>query len=154
MSQPETNAQRLLSLMERMRPLLLGPAFRRLHELQLSPSHHRMLRSLVQTSPLAMKDLAEQLELTPPSVTALTRRLVATGLVARRTHAEDSRVALLDLTEAGHALHDELTAEQLRGMARLLDKLSPSEQQQLLDLLERAVAGLGSSGCPPTQRNT
>jgi DNA-binding MarR family transcriptional regulator len=144
------NPRRLLALMERLRPLLLGPAFRRLHELQLSPSHHRVLRTLFHTSPLAMKELAEQLSLTPPSVTNLTRRLVETGLVARRAHAEDSRVALLDLTDAGHQLHAELAAEQLQSMSRLLAALSPEEQQTLLDLLERAVSGAGPTpACHP-----
>lgn len=147
------NPRRLLDLLERLRPLLLGPAFRRLHELQLSPSHHRVLRTLVNDSPLAMKELAEQLSLTPPSVTNLTRRLVETGLVARRAHAEDSRVALLDLTDAGHKLHAELTAEQLESMGRFLAALTPEEQQTFLDLFERAVAGAGPApAChPPPQ---
>lgn len=146
MTQSPDNALRLLTLLERLRPQLLGPAFRRLHELQLSPSHHRVLRALVHGSPLAMKDLAEQLGLTPPSVTALTRRLVATGLIARCPHPEDSRVVLIDLTDAGHALHRELTQEQLRGMARLLAALAPAEQETMLNLLGRAVAGAELDG--------
>lgn len=141
MTTPEDNPRRLLQLLERLRPQLLGPAFRRLHSLGLSPSHHRVLRTLVHTSPLAMKEMAEELGITPPSITSLTRRLVETGLVDRRPHAEDSRVALLDLTAAGRALSRELTEEQLRGMARLLAALTPAEQQTLLDLLERAVSG-------------
>jgi len=142
------NPQRLLQLFERMRPQLLGPAFRRLHELQLAPSHLRVLRALHHQTPLAMKDLADELGLTPPSVTALTRRLVQTGLLARRAHAEDSRVALLELTDAGHKLHRELTDEQLRGMQRLLAALSAEEQQTLLDLLERAINGASITGAP------
>ncbi|NWF78477.1 MAG: MarR family transcriptional regulator [Chloroflexi bacterium] len=139
MPDPSDNARRLLQLLDRLRPQLLGPAFRRLSELQLSPSHLRLLRILQAAGPLAMKDLADQLALTPPSVTALTRRLVATGLVARRRHAADSRVVLLELTPAGRALHAQLTAEQLSQMGRLLAYLSPAEQGQFLDLLERAV---------------
>lgn len=150
MDHPTDNARRLLQLLERLRPQLLGPAFRRLSELQLSPSHLRLLRILQAASPLAMKDLADQLGLTPPSVTALTRRLVTTGLVARRHHETDSRVVLLELTPAGHTLHAELTAEQLEQMDRLLAGLSGEEQSQLLDLLERAIrAGPAGSGCGP-----
>ncbi|GAB4435464.1 MAG: MarR family transcriptional regulator [Chloroflexi bacterium OHK40] len=141
MSDPNANARRMLGIMERLRPLFLGPAFRRLTELQLSPSHHRMLRVLATAHPMAMKDLADRLGLTPPSITALTRRLVATGLVERRAHLDDSRVALLDLTAAGNALYQELMAEQLLGMRRLLDTLSPAEQETLLELLDRAVSG-------------
>lgn len=132
----------MLQIMERLRPQLLGPAFRRLAELQLSPSHMRVLRALHQTTPLAMKDLADELGLTPPSITALARRLVQTGLVLRRAHADDSRVALLELSEAGHALHRELLAEQQAGMARLLAALAPEEQQTFLELFERAVNGI------------
>lgn len=150
MSDTSDNPRRLLQLMERLRPALIGPAFKRLHELQLSPSHHRVMRALVESSPLAMKDLAEQLALTPPSVTALVRRLVEIGLVVRRPHAEDSRVALLDLSDAGEALYHELMQEQLLGMGRLLAALSPAEQQTFLALLDRAVAGAGPGAeCGP-----
>lgn len=147
MNDSQDNPRRLLKLFEQLRPQLLGPAFRRLHDMQLSHSHMRVLRALHETTPLAMKDLADQLGLTPPSVTALARRLVQTGIVARRAHAEDSRVALLELTEAGHALHRELLAEQKIGMERLLAALSPAEQQMFLDLFERAVRGISPSGC-------
>jgi DNA-binding MarR family transcriptional regulator len=147
MSDTNDNPRRLLHLMEQLRPRLFGPAFRRLSEMQLSPSHMRVLRALHDTTPLAMKDLADQLGLTPPSVTALARRLVQTGIVARHPHAEDSRIALLELTEEGHALHRELIAEQRLGMARLLAALSPEEQRVFLDLFERAVAGVDAPNC-------
>lgn len=136
----QSNPARLLQLLERLRPQLLGPAFRRLHELELSPSHLRVLRTLHGGQPLAMKELADLLCIKPPSVTSLTRRLVATGLVDRGADSEDSRVVLLELTEAGKALHRELYQEQLAGMTRLLARLSPAEQQTLLDLLDRATA--------------
>lgn len=136
----ERNAERLLRLLERLRPQLMGPAFRRLHDLELSPSHLRVLRALHGGEALAMKDLADHLCIKPPSVTTLTRRLVSTGLVGRRPHAEDSRVVLIGLTEAGRALQRELHAEQLANMARLLARLSPDEQRTFLDLLERATS--------------
>jgi DNA-binding MarR family transcriptional regulator len=152
MNDTSDNSRRFLHLLERMRSRLLGPAFVRLHELQLSPSHHRVLRAIIHSSPLAMKDLAEQLGLTPPSVTALTRRLVQTGLVARRPHAEDSRVVLLELTEAGKELHRELLDEQLRWAGEFLAALDPAEQQLFLDLLDRAVgeARPGADCRPPS----
>lgn len=133
------NAERLLRLFERLRPQFLGPAFKRLAELELSPSHLRVLHTLHGGQSMAMKDLADHLCIKPPSVTSLTRRLVETGLVGRHSHAEDSRVILLELTDEGRSLRDELYQEQLAGMSRLLGRLSPSEQQTLLDLLERAT---------------
>jgi DNA-binding MarR family transcriptional regulator len=135
-----TNAERLLRLFERLRPQMLGPAFRRLHDLELSPSHIRVLRALRGGGPMPMKDLAEHLCIKPPSVTSLARRLLETGLVAREHYAADSRVALILLTAEGQALHRQLHDEQLAAMDRLLARLTPEEQQTFLDLLERATA--------------
>ncbi|MFQ3663294.1 MAG: MarR family transcriptional regulator [Chloroflexaceae bacterium] len=136
---PLDNAQRLLCLFERLRPQLIGPTARRLTDLQLSPSHLRLLRILRSEGPLAMKELAEHLGISPPSVTALTRRLATTGLVTRRPHADDSRVVLVELTPAGYALHAQVLDEQVTRMGQFLAGLCPEEQRQLLDLLERAI---------------
>lgn len=133
------NAQRMVRLFENLRSIRSGPAFEQLKQLNLSFSHLRALHLLAQDHVLTMKDLAEQLKLTPPSVTVLVRRLVQIGLVERTPHAEDNRVVLLKLTEAGHALLTQLTQEQIGAMADLLRGLSQQEQIQFLDLLERAV---------------
>jgi DNA-binding MarR family transcriptional regulator len=140
MNTSDENARRLLELMNRLRPLLLESVIRHFRSMQLSPSHGQVLGALWHTSPLAMKDVANHLGLTPPSITAIARHLVESGLVARRPHADDSRVALLELTEAGHALHRQLRAESLREMEQLLSALAPEEQRTFLDLLERVVA--------------
>ncbi len=132
----------MVRLFEQLRHQKAGSAARRMHELDLSFSHIRALHLLATAPALAMKDLAEQLHLTPPSVTALTRRLVQTSLVARQPHAEDSRVVLLSLTDEGRALLAQLYREQLERMERLLEALTLEEQQVFLDLLERAVQAM------------
>ncbi len=86
-----------------------------------------------------MKDLAEVLEMTPPSVTALVRRLERTGLLVRVRHTTDSRIWLLGLTDQGQALMNALHQQRLLLMQQLLAQLDPTEQQTLLALLERAV---------------
>jgi DNA-binding MarR family transcriptional regulator len=144
MNDTSSNAHRLLLLFERMRDKRHSAAFLRLSELNLSFTHVRALHLLACSRALAMKDLAEQLHLTPPSVTALTRRLVQTGLVHREAHAEDSRVALLSLTEEGQALLKAIYQDQLSQMEGLLQGLAPEEQQLFLDLLERAVQAFQS----------
>jgi DNA-binding MarR family transcriptional regulator len=148
MNLPSSNAQRLLRLFEQLRGAKASPAFARLHALNISPSHMRAMHMLASVPALPMKDLAEQLGLTPPSVTALTRRLVASGMVQRQAHADDSRVALLSITDAGRALMSDIYHDQLAGMERLLEGLAPDEQQLFLDLLERAVTTLRGDGAP------
>src|SRR3712207_2391875 len=134
-----THAQRLLELLEILRRGKPGAAFVRLNELNLSFSHLRTLHLLSPDKMLSMKELAEQLDVTPPSLTAITRRLVQTGLVQRQTHPADSRIVLLSLTDEGRQLFGQLYEEQLGRMEALLQGLSLEEQQVFLDLLQRAV---------------
>jgi DNA-binding MarR family transcriptional regulator len=145
MHDPLTNAHRLLQFFELMRSNRPGTAFVRLNQLNLSFSHMRALHLLASGRTLAMKDLAEQLYLSPPSVTALTRRLVQTGLVRRQAHAEDSRIVLLSLTDEGQTLLQQLYQDQLQRMEQLLQALAPEEQEQFLTLLERAVQSMQAS---------
>lgn len=142
MTQSAHNAQRLLHLFDQLRDQRLGVTAGRLREHQLSLTHLRTLRLLAAAPALAMKELAEQLALTPPSVTTLTRRLVQLGLIQREAHAEDSRVALLSLTSAGQSLLEEISRVQLDQMELLLQGMLPAEQVQFLELLERAVCAI------------
>jgi len=136
------NARRLLQLFEQMRELKPGSAVRRLQELGLSFSHTRAMDVLAPDHSLPMKDLADALNLTPPSITALTRRLVQTGMVRRNADVSDSRVTLLSLTDEGRALLSDMYHQHLMNMDQLLDGLTLDEQEQFLNLLERAVSAL------------
>jgi DNA-binding MarR family transcriptional regulator len=136
------NAHKLLQLFESMRHAPPGPAFRRVTDLDLSFTHLRTMSLLLPDKTLAMKDLAEHLCMTPPSVTALTRRLVQTGLVRRQNHPQDQRVALLSLTDEGRELMEQLYEGRVRGMELLLEGLTPEDQQLIIQLLERAVQAM------------
>jgi DNA-binding MarR family transcriptional regulator len=144
MSDLSRNAHRLVRLFEQMRGSRTSPAIERLNAINISFSHVRAMHMLMPDRTLPMKELAEQLHLAPPSVTALTRRLVQTGLIRREPHPQDSRVSLLSLTDQGKDLLQELYQEHLRRMEQLLGGLSPEEQEVFLDLLGRAVGALSS----------
>lgn len=137
-----TNAHRLVRLFERMRHGKTDPAFQRMTDLGLSFSHLRAMHILVADHALSMKEIADALGFTPPSVTALTRRLVQTGMVRRETDTNDSRVSLLSLTDDGRSLLRDMYQQRIRGMEHLLQGLSAEEQELFLDLLERAVAAM------------
>src|SRR3954470_5010943 len=116
MNDGSPNAHRLLQLFEQLRDKRHGTTVVRLLELNLSFSHLRPMHLLATTRTLAMKDIAERLHLTPPSVTALARRLVSSGMIQRQVHSVDSRVALLSLTDDGRALLQEIYQDQLKQM--------------------------------------
>lgn len=79
--------------------------------------------------------VAQLLDVTPPTVTSLVDALESRGLVARSADPNDRRRVVCSLTPAGRrALQrgDGLVGERL---GRLLDRLAPGEAEQ-------AVAGL------------
>ncbi len=132
-------AEHLASLFERVRALYTTPAFTELMHLNLSFSHLKTLRHVADNGAVAMKELAEVLHMTPPSITALVRRLEQTDLLERVRHSSDSRIWLVRLTDQGTTLMTTLRQQRLQLMQHLLDTLHPNDQQILLDLLECAI---------------
>jgi DNA-binding MarR family transcriptional regulator len=65
---------------------------------------------------LRMTDLAERVMLSPSGLTRLVDRLVAKGLVRRRTDPRDGRVALACLTEEGLRQLRRAARTHLRGI--------------------------------------
>ena len=61
------------------------------------------------------------------------------GLAVRGDHPADRRVYVLDLTRAGKALVEELEAIRLRGMERVLARMSAADRQRVLTGLEALV---------------
>jgi DNA-binding MarR family transcriptional regulator len=83
---------------------------------------------------------------TLPAVTHIVDRLEEKGLVVRGDHPADRRVYVLDLTRAGKVLVEELEAIRLRGMERVLARMSAADRQRVLtglvalvDAAERAT---------------
>jgi DNA-binding MarR family transcriptional regulator len=78
---------------------------------------------------LAMKDLAEQLLLTPHAAVQMIDRLAAAGLARRRASTEDRRVVFVGLTDAGAALLGELAGRHLDELLRQEPQLQRSLKQ-------------------------
>jgi len=56
------------------------------------------------SEPMSVKDLSEALQLDPPTLSPLLKRLEAAGLLERRRLPEDQRSLAVTLTEQGRAL--------------------------------------------------
>lgn len=106
-------------------------------ELDLHPAQAGALMQL--SSPLPMSELAGRLACDSSNVTGLVDRLEARGLVARQTDFDDRRVKHVVLTPAGRAMRQRML-EQLGQAPDGFGRLSAVEQQQLRDLLRRALA--------------
>jgi DNA-binding MarR family transcriptional regulator len=95
-------AIRLLSLRHRARTAaLLAP-------LGLHPGQEALLLELARTGPMIQAQLSEALGVEPPSVTLMTRKLEAAGHIRRRPAPSDKRAGIVELTDSGRALADQV----------------------------------------------
>ena len=92
-----------------------------------------------------MGDVAKAFGVTLPAVTHIVDRLEEKGLVVRGDHPADRRVYVLDLTRQGKTLVEELEAIRLRGMERVLAKMSAADRQRVLTGLEALVDAADSA---------
>lgn len=109
----------------------------------LSPADFQVIVSLRRTGEpyrMSQAELMAQQALTSGTISVRVDRMVRNGLVVREPSAEDARVALVRLTEAGLRLFDEIAPVHLANEDRLLSALDDEERRQLSDLLRRLLA--------------
>jgi DNA-binding MarR family transcriptional regulator len=90
---------------------------------------------------IRMTDLADRVGLSPSGLTRLVDRLVAKGLVQRRSDPSDGRVALACLTTEGRRQLRLAARTHLRGIREhFTGRLTPAQLRNLASALE-SVAG-------------
>lgn len=97
--------------------------------------------------PLPTGTLAEQLGLDSSNVTSIVDRLEARGLVARQPQADDRRVKLLVLTDAGRDTRATLD-ERLFATLTVFDDLTREERGQLVTLLAKISPAVAADPIP------
>jgi DNA-binding MarR family transcriptional regulator len=135
-----TEAHQMLELLNS----LGGTIFRQLlwqrqSDLDLTYAQSQVLFRLAEHPGSHMGDVAKAFGVTLPAVTHIVDRLEEKRLVVRGDHPADRRVYVLDLTRAGKTLVDELEAIRLRGMERVLARMSAGDRQRVLAGLEALV---------------
>ena len=85
-------------------------------------------------------ELAEHTMVTTGAMTKRLDRLVAGGLVERRTAEGDGRRRIVALTPAGLSLIDAAFTEHMANERRLVDQLSASDREALEAVLQRWLA--------------
>lgn len=86
-----------------------------------------------------MGDVAKAFGVTLPAITHIVDRLEQKDLLARGDHPADRRIYVLDLTRAGRALAEELQALRIRGLERVLTRMSADDRRRLVAGLEALV---------------
>lgn len=106
-------------------------------ELGLSFSRARVLSALTRHTGSTQAELAAAMGIEPPSLKRQLDLLEAEGLVERRGLDGDARKRALFLTPRAQALPITRYMDNIR--EKLVEGLSPVEQAQLLDALERVA---------------
>ncbi|MDE2371556.1 MAG: MarR family transcriptional regulator [Burkholderiales bacterium] len=91
---------------------------------------------------LRMNELSARLMVTGGNVTGLTDRLVAEGLVDKRTPSTDRRACTVALTPAGRRQFAAMARAHESWLVELLGGLSTAQQKQLYELLGQLKTAL------------
>lgn len=103
------------------------PELRDISELRATTGQVRLLRILITQQRCAMQELADQLDVAAPTVTAMVKRLLTQGFVERVRDEHDWRVVWVSPTERGQravALYDRFRRTNLQ---RRLAELETAE---------------------------
>jgi DNA-binding MarR family transcriptional regulator len=109
----------------------------------LSPRHVAALEQ-IRGGPVTVGELASRLGLTLPTVSGVLADLDRAGLVERRPDPADRRRTIVQISPGQAALIGQWLDGAARPLARVLDKLTPGEQEAFLkamDLLETELRG-------------
>jgi MarR family transcriptional regulator, organic hydroperoxide resistance regulator len=109
----------------------IAPEWRDILELRATKGQLKLLRVLKTRQRCTMQELAEQLDVAPPTVTVMVKRLLTQGFVERVRDEQDWRVVQVLPTERGQravALYEDFWRTNLQ---RLLAHLSREELTQL-----------------------
>ena len=109
----------------------VAPEWRDILELRATKGQFKFLSVLMTRQQCTMQELAEQLDVAPPAITAMVKRLLTQGFVARTRDEQDWRVVQISLTERGQrvvSLYEEFWRTHLH---RLLSHLSEEELTHL-----------------------
>jgi DNA-binding MarR family transcriptional regulator len=97
----------------------------------LSPRHVAALEQLLD-SPATVSELASRLSLTLPTVSGVLADLDRAGFIERHADPADRRRTIVQVIPAQAAVIREWLDGAAKPLARVLDKLSPGEQEAFL----------------------
>jgi DNA-binding MarR family transcriptional regulator len=91
--------------------------------------------------PLTPSEISDRTLISSATMTSTLDRLERQGLVRRLPNPEDRRSVLVEVTEAGRGLCDRFLPGINALQIAVMSDLEPAERDQLLELLEKVLAG-------------
>lgn len=116
-------------------------------KLALSPSHAYLLRAVLAQPGMRQKELADELSLSPATVTRFIDAMAAQGLVERKV-TDDGREAQIYATKRAHALHRDLEKTGQALYAKMRDTLGEKKFDSLVKSLRQGRRVLSEDRSP------
>jgi DNA-binding MarR family transcriptional regulator len=110
---------------------------------EVTLTQYRTLVVLASRGPQSLAELAEAVDVTPPTATRMCDRLIKKGLVVRRHERGDRRLIRLTLAKKGRELVDAVTQRRRTEIAHLMEAVPRDQQTALVDSLQRLTAAAG-----------
>lgn len=117
---------------------------RRARPVGLTRAQWSVLANLARNEGIKQAELADILEIQPITLVGLIDRLEAIGMVERHAHPSDRRVRTLHLTRKARPLLARMQALAEETRQDAMAGLSPSEQEHLIDQLNRIRRNLSA----------
>jgi len=133
----------LLAIMERLQDLPLFELAPR--DMPLTLPQIVLLNRVARSPGCGVKEIAEKLRLSPPTVSVGVHRLVRQGMLECRRDPDDRRARPLYPTEDGQGVITQVKQHRREAAERFLSALDPEEQRLLLTLLEKVILKAESS---------
>ena len=107
----------------------------------------RLLQALHCSGPAIMRNLGDQLGVSPRNMTAMVDALEEAHLVVRQPHPTDRRATLVELTADGRHEAEQVLGPRLDALAGLFEGFSLDEQQQFATTLHRLGQAMRARPC-------
>jgi DNA-binding MarR family transcriptional regulator len=107
---------------------------------ELSMTEWRVMTILARFPEISAREVVDRSAMDKVAVSRAVARLVNAGRVDRGIHDGDKRRSVLQLSEAGWAIHDEVAPLARAHERELLARLDEGEQVQLNSILDKLLA--------------
>lgn len=132
-SSKKLNAPFLLELEQATRGLLaLNVSVLERMEKRIGLAPLRALQALDRLGPSLVTELGADLGLLPSTASRLSDRLAEAGYLTRRVSPTNRRATLLELTDAGRAILDELTELRVQAFGEVTRHMSEADRAALM----------------------
>lgn len=102
-----------------------------------------------QATPPCARDIAEEFQLSHPTVSGLLSRLEKKGFIEFRPDEQDRRSRRIHILPKGRDCHNRIVETIHANEQRMVQGFTEEERRQFMEFLDRAIANMGGSPCPP-----